>query len=267
MGRTVLSLNSYHGFSTEDALAGAAKAGFKAVELCAVYGWTENLHYQMSDSELKKVLEQMADLGLSPVALSGHQELPQTDGISVFLKNMELAHRAGIPLIVTGVGEVQSASQEAQLFENLGKVAAKAEELNLQVGLEIHGNYLATGVKGNEIVQRVGSQRVRLNYDTGNVIFYGDVSPLVDLPRCLQNVLYVHLKDKKGGKGVWNFPAIGDGELSIESIRDVVKQAQYNGPVSIELEFTGEGNETLEDVNTAVEKSLKYMTSIDWVEV
>ena len=36
------------------------------------------------------------------------------------------------------------------------------------------------------------SARVKLNYDTANVIFYGGVNPVQDLKTCLAETAYIH---------------------------------------------------------------------------
>lgn len=261
----VLSLNSYHGFSTEDALNGAAQAGFRRVELCAVHGWTENVHYDMTDAELGRIRQQLRDLRLEAAALSGHQDIVQREATLTFLRNMELARRLGVPLIVTGVGEVEGEADLGSLRENLGLIARKAEELNLVVGIEVHGHFLSTGVKAKQFLDDLGLPHLGVNYDSGNVVYYGDTPPLEDLPLCVDRFVYFHLKDKIGGKEVWNFPAIGDGELPIADIKTALEQGGYTGPVSVELEFTGEFNETLEEVHQAVARSKKFLESIGWL--
>jgi sugar phosphate isomerase/epimerase len=48
----------------------------------------------------------------------------------------------------------------------------------------------------------------------------------------------VHLKDKRGGKGVLDFPPLGEGELDIPAMLGDLKDAGFSGPVSMEIEFT-----------------------------
>jgi sugar phosphate isomerase/epimerase len=48
----------------------------------------------------------------------------------------------------------------------------------------------------------------------------------------------VHLKDKRGGKGVADFPPLGDGDIDIPRILQTLADAGFDGPVSMEIEFT-----------------------------
>ena len=77
--------------------------------------------------------------------------------------------------------------------------------------LETHGKEHGTGEKLARIVRKIGSARVKLNYDTANVIFYGGVNPVQDLKTCLAETAYIHIKDKGGRDDVWDFPALGKG--------------------------------------------------------
>jgi sugar phosphate isomerase/epimerase len=49
----------------------------------------------------------------------------------------------------------------------------------------------------------------------------------------------VHLKDKRGGKGVFDFPPLGDGDLDVESLLRDLAGAGFSGPVSLEIEYVG----------------------------
>jgi sugar phosphate isomerase/epimerase len=62
---------------------------------------------------------------------------------------------------------------------------------------------------------------------------------LVDLEHALVRLGHVHLKDKRGGKGVFDFPPLGEGDLDVESLLRDVAGAGFGGPVSLEIEYDG----------------------------
>ena len=107
-------------------------------------------------------------------------------------------------------------------------------------------------------MRRVGSGRVRTNYDTANVIFYGGVDPVEDLEACIDDVAYLHIKDKAGAPDEWNFPAPGKGDIDFDAIFRVLKEAENNSPFSVEIEFTPEGPGGLAQVNQAVRDSAAF---------
>ena len=48
--------NSYHTYSHDEALQGIAEAGYSAVELSAVPGWTEHVDLDADQGELRRKL-------------------------------------------------------------------------------------------------------------------------------------------------------------------------------------------------------------------
>jgi sugar phosphate isomerase/epimerase len=236
-----VNTNSYHGFPVEDALWGIARAGFHYVELTAVRGWTEHVLPDQGEAQLSRVERLLEELGLSCIALSGHCNLTDPKRLEGFRANMELAKRLGAKWIISSTGEAHFGLDERltdeRLIESIRSLLPDLERHDLKLGLEVHGEY-GTGESLIPIVDAVGSNLVGINYDTANAVYYGGKRPGEDAPRCLSRINFVHLKDKIGGKGVWNFPAVGSGELDLAGfIRDAQANG-YAGPFSIEIEYT-----------------------------
>ena len=133
------------------------------------------------------------------------------------------------------------------------------KQYGLTLVLETHGREHGTGKVLAEIVKLVGSERVRINYDTANVIFYGRVDPCEDLKACIGDVAYVHLKDKAGADDVWDFPAVGKGRVDFPRFFAELEEAGNASPLSIEIEFTAKGPGNLDEVNQAVKDSAAYL--------
>ena len=90
-----------------------------------------------------------------------------------------------------------------------------------------------------EVIKKINSPWIRINYDTGNVIFYGGVRPEEDVVAALPYLAHIHLKDKRGGKKVWDFPPIGMGEIDFPRIFEILLEQGYSGPISVEIEVLG----------------------------
>ena len=110
-----------------------------------------------------------------------------------------------------------------------------------------------------DIIDKVDSKYVGINYDTANVIFYSNVRPEVDIDFCIKDVLYMHLKDKAGKNNEWNFPALGKGNIDFDIIFKKLGLENNNCPFSIEIEFTEKGVKDIEDVTKAVIDSAAYL--------
>jgi len=235
--------NSYHGFTVDETLEGIAAAGFKYVELCAVRGWTEHIMPDMSDEELDRVQKKMDDLGLKAVALGGHCNLTDNERLKDFEKNIELAHRFGMKYIISSTGEAHFGEEEGNpddvLIANIKTLVPTLEKYDMTMALEIHGEY-GTGESLYRLTRGVDSPYVGINYDTANVVFYGGLSPLDDIKTCIDDVKFVHLKDKIGWGNEWNLPAVGQGELPLKEFMDYMDAQGYEGIYSIEVEYDQE---------------------------
>jgi sugar phosphate isomerase/epimerase len=266
----VVSTNSYHGFSVDEALEGIAAAGFKFVELTAVKSWTEHVMPTMSKAELDRIKKKLSDLGLACTALSGHCNLMDQQRLDDFRENMKLAKELGCKYIVSSTGEAHFGKDEVfaddVLVKNITALLPDLKQYGLELVLEVHGEY-GTGESLMKVVQKVGSDLVGVNYDTGNVVFYGGKLPEEEIKTCAGYVKYVHLKDKIGMGKEWNFPATGKGELKLLEFMDYLKGYGYKGPYSIEVEYTEnftmnpkkEGD--LAIANQAVKESFDYLAA------
>ncbi|NLJ70312.1 MAG: sugar phosphate isomerase/epimerase [Clostridiaceae bacterium] len=263
-----VSTNTYHGFSVDEALTGISNAGFSFVELAAVRNWTEHVMPEMSAAEIEQVKKQLSQLNLSCLAVSGHCNLTDKERLNDFRRNMKLANDLGAKYIISSTGEAHFGEDEQftddVLINNIKDLLPDLEKYDLQLGIEVHGEY-GTGEDVARIVKGVGSERVGINFDTANVVFYGNVDPVSDLNACLEYVNFIHLKDKIGFDNVWNFPAVGSGELPLVKILQIVDSVSKEIPVSIEIEFTEDF--TMRDkiagevdvVNKSVQDSFAYL--------
>ena len=260
-----MNSNTYHGFSLEEAVRGIADAGFRYIELTATKGWTEHVYPDQPMRKLMRAQDMLADAKLVPFAMSGHTNLTDPERAADFLDNIRLAGFFGCRYIVSSIGEAHlKDNHTADADETARCIARFIPELkarDLILVLETHGKEHGTGRALADIVARVGSDRVRINYDTANVIFYGRTDPVKDLAACVGDVAYLHIKDKAGPDDVWDFPAPGKGRVDFDGIFDVLHQAGNNSPFSVEIEFTPEGPEGLKQVDQAVRDSAAFFRS------
>ena len=237
------STNCYHGFDLDTALRGIAGAGFKYVELTAVKDYTEHVAPErMTRENRRSLLNKLKDHRLTPMSLSGHSNLASREGVELFKKRVDFAGEIGVGVVNSGPGEVETDDGAKAFFSLIDVVAEHAADAGVIVALETHGDLMGSGKAGAEIIRKIGSPWVRLNYDTGNVIFYGGVKPEDDIAAGLPYLAHVHLKDKKGGVKVWDFPPLGMGEIDFSRIFKTLAEGRYTGPISVEIEVLGKGS-------------------------
>lgn len=264
MEKRIIGVNSncYHGYSIEQALDGIAAAGFRYVELTATKGWTEHVFPDQSFARLCEVKERMEKLGLIPFSMSGHCNLMDADRLPDFVMNMRLANFFGCEYIVSSIGEAHlkdnATAGNELLAANIRGLVPQLERYGLTLVLELHGEH-ATGPVMEQIVRLVGSERVKINYDTANCVYYGDVDAADDVDTCMADIAYLHLKDKAGARSAWDFPALGRGYVDFDTIFKKLAAARNNAPFSVEIEFTQAGPKDLAEINEAVSASAEYL--------
>lgn len=257
-----INSNCYHGYSIEDAIRGAAAAGFHYMELTATKGWTEHVFPNQPFERLLKIKDMLKEYGIIPFAMSGHCNLMDTERMADFVANIRLAAFFGCRYIVSSIGEAHlsnaAVASDETVAEHIAAFLPYLEEADMELVLELHGEH-GDGKILKKIVQLVNSPRVKINYDTANAVFYGGVDVAEDLEGCVDEVAYMHLKDKAGAQKEWNFPALGEGTIDFPALFAILKAHGNNCPFSVEIEFTEKGPSSLQEINEAVKTSGRYL--------
>ncbi|MFN8007152.1 MAG: sugar phosphate isomerase/epimerase family protein [Terriglobia bacterium] len=254
---------TYLPFSLDEALQGISAAGFNSVEIAAIPGVCEHISLEMDKGDLSDLRMKLATFGLRLCSLSSHSDLTSRQGVDLAKKAIELASGLDVPIVNTAVGGPSNEDEDESLFlENIPAVADFAQRHHVVLALEIHGTLTGTGEKTIKLVRKVRHPHVKINYDTGNGLYYAGTPPYEDLVLTLPELAHVHLKDKVGGKRIWNFPPPGEGEIDFHRIIKILEDSAYSGPVSLEIEFSDKGWPGLDEVNAAVAKTRQYLTGI-----
>ena len=262
MEKRIIAVNSncYHGYSIEQAIDGIRRAGFHYIELTATKGWTEHVFPDMPFERLLAIRDELEAAQIRPFAMSGHCNLMDPERIPDFVKNIRLAAFFGCDYIVSSIGEAHlkdnAVADNPTVAESIRALVPYLERYGLTLVLETHGHDHGTGAVLSDIVRL---DRVKINYDTANVIFYGRVDPVADLRACVDDVAYLHLKDKAGAADVWDFPALGKGWVDFPGIFRTLEEAGNASPFSIEIEFTQAGPRDLAEIDRAVQDSADYL--------
>lgn len=255
--------NSYHTYSLEEALRGIANAGFKYVELSAVHGWTEHVPLDATDEQIEEIKEMMDNYGLEPVSLSGHSDLTSKEGLEQGKKAVVLTDKFGLDIMNTAIGGHYSEDEDESAFlENIRELADFAREHGVKLGIEVHGDITASGHMAREMIKRLDIDNVLVNHDTANCEFYGGVRAEDDVEGMAPYLVHCHLKDKASEGKVWNFPAVGEGHVDFEQVLNTLEEEGYEGPYSVEIEFTGEPWPPLEEVDRSMKVSYEHLNKL-----
>jgi sugar phosphate isomerase/epimerase len=226
-------------YTLEEALRGLAQAGFENVEIGAVKGFLEHLDPdQLGPAEIDETRNLLDRHGLRCVSLSGHAQLHTADGLARLRRVLSAGQELGCSALNTFTGDAQTPEEVEAFVLHVRLLADEAEVAGIRLCIETDSNLLPTAEVGMQLLDRIGHDWIQINYDPGNVVYYSGVRPEDDIKSGLDRIGHVHLKDKRGGKGVLDFPPLGEGELDLASMLRDLRSAGFSGPVSMEIEFT-----------------------------
>jgi L-ribulose-5-phosphate 3-epimerase len=248
-------------YTIDQALEGLAEAGYHACEIGAVKGWFEHIDPDTaSDGEIDRIAGKLADLGLRPVSLSGHAQLQTDEGSARFARAIDIAAALGMEVVNTYTGDATTDEEREAYFTNVAALCDRAANYGLKIGMETDSNMLPTAEIGVAILDRIDRPDVLgFNYDPGNVVYYAGADPLTDVRFALPRLVHFHFKDKVGGKGVFNFPPPGDGELDMTGLLAILDEGGYAGPISAEVEFNELGWPDYETCRAAAKRSVENL--------
>jgi L-ribulose-5-phosphate 3-epimerase len=258
-----LSTNTYHTYSLDEALEGAAKGGFKYVELSAVRGWTEHIPLDGTAADYDEIKAKLAHWGLKPASLSGHSDLTTEAGLVDGKKAVDLCEKFELAILNTAIGGHASQDEDKSAFMgNIFELADYAAERGIRIGLEIHGDIMATAKLSIPLIEEISRPNVLINYDTANCEFYGDTAAADEMAFVAPYLVHVHLKDKVGPTRVWDFPAVGEGHVAFSRVLEILAARNYTGPFSVEVEFQGLPWPPLQEVHRSVRASYENLRKL-----
>lgn len=240
MSGRVLSVSTapYDGHPMPAALDSLARIGASHVEPAFIVGYTEPFDESaFLPDRIAEFRRWMADAGLGCHAMSTHIDLGLPDAVEVFTNRMAFAAGVGARIVCTNAA---ARSHEAAFLRNVEPLLRRADGFDLVIALENPGdgsdNLIDTAADGIDLVRRIGSPRLALNYDAANTASHrpeiGDFAG--DAIRALPASAHAHLKDvRRTGEG-WFFAPIGDGGIGCGRILAALA-GRPGLPVSIEL--------------------------------
>jgi sugar phosphate isomerase/epimerase len=247
-----------------EALEGIRGAGYRHVEICAVKGWYEHLDPEtVVDRQLAAIADLLGALELTCPALSAHSALHTPAGVARFERALDAAAALGARVVTTFTGASRTAAERAAVLANLPRLADRAADLGLVIGLETDSTMLPSAAPGLAMLAQLGDHPgLGMTFDTGNVVYYAGIDPVDDVRQALPAMAHLHLKDKRGGPGVFDFPPLGDGELDLAAVLAACDAGGYHGAVCVEINFDEDGFPAYDACIDAVRRSREHLLAV-----
>lgn len=237
----IIAVNTlaYHGYDLKTALKEISELGATYVEPALISSYYEEFSEgYFTPENANELCRFLSENGLKMVALGAHMDLGKPGSAKAFKRRMEFAKALGAKFVHTNTARV---SEEPLFLKNIEALIPVAEDFDLIITLENPGdgeeNIVGNGKAGAALIERIGSQRVRLNYDFSNVFSYskGRVKPEDDFRYALPFSAHFHFKEIKPAGTEWAFVEVGKGVTDYGAILKALAQEKWIPPMSIEL--------------------------------
>lgn len=193
----------------------------------------------------------------------GGADMRTADGVDLTERRIRFAARwFGVPICVSGAGQPTTDEERRTIVAHLRRLGDVAAEEGLTLALETHKGPTQNAAAMLALMADVDHDRVRVNFDTGNIAYYNQsYDPCDELDKVKHLVANVHLKDNRGGFEDWYFPALGDGGgVDFARVREILDSVGYAGACTIEIEgIGGEPEPGLEARQERIARSVNHL--------
>jgi sugar phosphate isomerase/epimerase len=234
-GQPAVSTAAFDGHPLEVALDELAALGVTAVEPAFIRGYTSFDEGAFSEAGARTLAGALAGRGLAVQGVSAHLDLSLPGAGAMLRRRIGFAEALGAPVLITNAGpEGARAAILARLDEALPGLEAAGVTLALENPGHGTGDLIGRGEAGAALMSALGSPRIRLNLDVGNLLTSaGSVEP--GLSAALPFATHAHLKDVAADGPDWRFVALGDGLVDWRAARAAMARLAPGLAVAVEL--------------------------------
>ncbi len=193
-----------------------ASLGIDAVEPAFIKGYVDFDETDFRPAAAAAMAERLRNSGLRAAALSAHIDLGEDDSSDRLLCRADYAARIGAPMVITNAtAQANRAAFDATLDRCLPEFAARGVVLALENPGHGSDSLIPSGAAAAALLGSIRHPALRLNYDIGNAMTYGDrrATAQDDLSTALPWCARLHVKDIGIDGPDWHFCAVGDGAV------------------------------------------------------
>jgi len=211
--------------------------------------------------EVETTQKRLAEHGLTALVMRGNADFAKDSAVDELAGQLAICERMGVKymfLSCKGAG-----TDKPTLYDRLRRAGDVARRHGVTIALETHPELGTNSDVHLETMKRIHHPNVRVNFDSGNIHFYNEGrSAPTELRKIIDYVATVEIKDQKGGPGVWNFPALGRGDVDIPAVLRILKEHGYKGPITMEIEGIKGVEWSEAETKKAIEDSAAYLRTL-----
>jgi hexulose-6-phosphate isomerase len=232
-------------WSYTETLKQAKATGYEALELVIRDEWDITL--QTPDARLKEMARQAADEGIELVSIcpsfrNAPRDVMTNDAavreqsIGTIKRALEVAKGLGIGTMLLTLGALTPKLFYNEAYANslqaMQKLAPFAEEIGVNVAIEyVWNKFLLSPMEFARFCDEVGSPRVGLFFDTGNMVVFGYPEHWVRI--CGKHLMMVHFKDFKR---MMEWKPLLEGDVNFPAVMAELRKIGYDGALLSEVD-------------------------------
>ncbi len=224
----------FGGHDLESAFRILKWSGYDGIEISAIDNMSEHLVMARWRECAPLIKRLAADYELPLLAM----EQPSTEPARME-ETFQAAVECGIPIINAGPGgkSDEPGSLEARI-EHLAGLAERAVHYGVTLCVKAHvGNAIYNTPTTLQVLSAIDSPTFGLDMDPSHIHRAGE-NPVEALRQVVGRVRHVHIRDCKGrekGPGKPEDQANGRGDIDLAGYLRVLHEAEYTGPVNLEV--------------------------------
>lgn len=263
-------------FDLERSLDAIRNAGFSYFETQAVGPWCPHVNVETDDPEnLVRLKKKFGFEGITGLWQLNGNIMANPNSVASGIRSIEWAAAAGIPVVHTGDGHKPADMCDEDAYKVLGERMAQileaAKKYHVTLAIEPHGTFSLTAEGLKKIMALGEPEYLGINYDGCNIFRAGYVESgngksgwqgneagadeVAVLSGVVDRVVHCHAKDISAER---KCVAVGDGLVNVRGIVETLKNAGYNGVISVETE----GDDDFDDAALLAAKSYRYLESL-----
>ncbi len=246
----------YGGQDLALALDRIAKAGYSAIELCAISGAAPHLQLDQDATYYDDIATSVAERGLAIESIGGSGNFGDRDR---FLRALDAAAAVGAPVITTGAGgKSDDEVTYGEVIEKLNGIAPEAASRSVRVSIKPH---VRNAVYNTETALRmmtdVDSDWIGINYDPTHIWR----TPQEEIPEetldpLLEHMFSIRIRDVKTRQ--LNICPVaqqvaGEGDLNLDALASKLKTAPR--VTYAVLEIVGTKEMAVDEIDPVVQRS------------
>jgi sugar phosphate isomerase/epimerase len=220
----------------------ADRYGFNGIEWRG--GPQGHVQPDMSQEMIRMICQQMDDHGLFSLAVTAYTSFvspdrrQRLDNLEALKSYLNLAAEIGAGHVRAFLGELPAGTTldlaYPLIIDCLLPALEFATVLGVMVAIEPHDDFVrSTAIV--PLLEQIDHPRLKVIWDIGNTYAAGE-APEESFPLLRNRIAYLHVKDGRRIGTEWQLCSIGQGEVPLAKIFNLLVNSGFEGAVSIEWE-------------------------------